>query len=99
MSYKIQESYVNRTKGYHYEDSAITETYIESLGELFKRCQVEFGRCEGKIFIEGISQSEPLQVGWIFVRSREYEGLGRYYEGDRTYIQEVWVTVFADDGD
>lgn len=97
MGYHIQETHVNRTKGYRYHESNVTETHIETLGELFKQCQKEFGRCEGKIFVDTAVQTEPRQVGWVFVRSKLYDD-GRASNPDDWYIQEVWVTVFGDMG-
>lgn len=93
MSYKIQETYVNSTKGYRYHDSEITETHIESLGKLFKACQKEFGRCEGKIYVD--TPSGAQQRGWVFARMSRYED-ARLKDKDAWYCQEVWVTVFAD---
>lgn len=97
MGYHIQETHINRTKGYRYHESNVTETHIETLGELFKQCQQEFGRCEGKIFVDTAVQHEPRQVGWVFVKNQEYEDLRRG-DTERTYIREVWVTVFGDMG-
>lgn len=99
MSYKIQETYVNRDRGYIWNQTEIVETNIESLGELFRNCQKEFGRCESKMFVDTANPQNPAQIGWVFVSRKEYEGLNHYHEGDRTYLQEVWVTVYSDSGD
>ena len=98
MSYKIQETYVNRTKGYMYEQTEIVETHTETLGELFKKCQKEFGRCESKMFVDTANPHDPMQVGWVFVRDCLYDD-GHARNKEDWYTREVWVLVFGDNGD
>lgn len=91
MSYKIQETYVNRTKGYQFGKSDIYEANADTVGELFHDLQKEFGRCDSKVYVD--TKSGTKQVGWVFVSKQRYED-ARPGMKEPEYLREVWVTVF-----
>ena len=78
----VQEEWVNATKGYRTGSSEIYETWCETVGELFKAMQKEYGRCKGKVYI-----GENTHIGWVF------EKLEHYTDTNEPYLLETWVTV------
>jgi len=88
MSLYVQESFVNKTKGDRFGDSEVYESRFETPSELYRHCIREYGRCTGKVFIDG-NGDEVRHVGWTFLRSMEYEDSPK-----ERYLREVWVTVY-----
>lgn len=85
----VRETYVNATKEYVFGDSGEPqEAWTNSVGELFRACQREFGRCIGKMYRD--SDDGPEQVGWVFSKRMAYED-----DRDSFYEREVWVEVFT----
>lgn len=60
------------------------ETYFDNLGDLYRNCVEEYGRCIGKVYI---GEDTPRAVGWIFVKRMPFEDV------PETYLHETWVTV------
>jgi hypothetical protein len=91
-------SYVNATDGHRIGDDPIEETFTDNVGELFRNCRSEFGRCTGKVYIDrrvatnddGGERWEVVHVGWVFVKRDAYQD-----QPHKTYLREVWVTVYA----
>jgi len=91
----VKEDYVNSTEGYSFGGSEMHETYFEDdeSGKLFRECQKEYGRCVSKVYVSDTSElldGEPKQIGWVFQKRVKYE------DCDKTYLQEVWVTVYSE---
>lgn len=82
----VRETYCNETEGYRFGDSEWYEAYTDDKGRLFKDMQKEYGRCSGKMYVE----PDGKQVGWVFVKSMQYEDAR---SKDEVYIREVWVEV------
>lgn len=100
--YWTQETYINATEGYRYGGTDIYETRFDSLGDLYRFVQKEFGRCISRMYIDvkpGAAVLEanrvwPVkngvqQVGWVF------QGRARYEDSKDTYLKETWVHVYA----
>lgn len=85
MNLYVQESYVNRDKGYAFGESDVYETWTDDKGELYRAMLHEYGRCEGRVYVDTDAGTRP--VGWVFVKRDRYE------DSDETYLREVWVTV------
>lgn len=97
MKLMTSESYVNQTKGYRFGDSGSEpiEQYAETVGELFRDLQQEFGRCVGKMYRDQ-PDGGVIQVGWVFEKRMTYEDARRPYSEDDFYTREVWVEVFTE---
>lgn len=77
---------VNVTKGWGCGGSGVYETFTDSLGELYRSMRKEYGRCVGRVYVDG-PDGESKPIGWIFQKRAKYE------DNADTYLQEVWVTV------
>ena len=85
----VDQTYVEVTADgnrYNLGNSEVYETGMNSLGELYRSCVRQFGRCTGKVYVE--EGPDPKAIGWTFVKRRPYQD-----EPTKTYLQEVWVTV------
>lgn len=84
-----QAEYVNATEGHRYGDEPITETFTDDIGELYRRCAEEYGRCISKVYID-LPDAPATPIGWVFVKRVEYDD----YHSRETYLRETWVTVY-----
>ena len=83
-----REAYVNATEGHRYGETEIYETFARTPGELYRAMLDEYGRCTGKVYVDGRDgNGPPLHVGWIF------QGRTNYEDTNETYLREVWVTL------
>lgn len=96
MKLMTSETYVNVTEGYQFgsTDRPI-EQLAESVGELFRDMQQEFGRCIGKMYRD-LADGGVIQVGWVFQKRMTYEDSRRPYTERDFYTREVWVEVFSE---
>lgn len=86
MSLWVQETWINRTKGWSLGDSDVYESFADTLGELFRHGQKEHGRCVSKVYIDDLEgKSKP--IGWVFEKTAHYEDTGE------PFTLETWVTV------
>lgn len=96
MKLMTKETYVNATKGYIFGNTdRPIEQYAESVGELFRDLQQEFGRCVGKMYRDQ-PDGGAIQVGWVFEKRMTYEDSRRPYSENDFYTREVWVEVFSE---
>ena len=85
-----QESYVDRIRNSQVGESDVYETSCETRGELYRRMRQEYGRCTGKVYIDGVNgdlNGKARAIGWVFVKSARYEDTQEHY------LAETWVTV------
>lgn len=92
---KIRETYVNETKGHQFGQSEVMDAYADTVGELFRDMQEEFGRCISKMYRD-VAGRPPIQVGWVFQKRMVYEDARRPYTENDYYLREVWVEVFTE---
>jgi len=91
---KMQETFINQTKGYHFGDTDWYEPYTDNIGKLFRNLQQEYGRCSGKVYVDTKEGTKP--VGWVFEKRMKYDD-ARGNDPDRDfYIREVWVSLAHD---
>jgi hypothetical protein len=89
----IQETYVNRDTNTRYAESEPQRAFTDDLGKLYRSLRAEYGRCTGHIHVDQ-KDGEVKTIGWVFVKRVPYEG--RVRDGEpRTYLREVWVTVYT----
>ncbi len=81
----ISESYINETEGYQIGDTEPYEPFTDDVGELFRHCQREFGRCRSKVYVDTDDGSRA--IGWVFEKLDAYEDAGGHY------LRHVWVTL------
>jgi hypothetical protein len=65
------------------------ETWEQTMGELFRFCQKEYGRCVSKVYRDiatGDGTYDTKTEGWVFLKRANYE------RGRGTYLQETWVS-------
>jgi len=84
----IKETHINATEGYQYYQGQWYEAQQETIEELFRDLQKEFGRAESKMYRDQ-KEGPPVQVGWVFGKRVAYEGRGP----KKKYHREVWVEV------
>jgi hypothetical protein len=54
-------------------------------GKLFKHLLKEYGRCTGKVYING-PHGAATPIGWVFQKRVQYD------DCKETYLQEVWAS-------
>jgi len=73
----------------------LADTYMgedATIGEIFRACQREHGRCIGKVFVDRFLHSDPPKaIGWVFVKREKYEDVNEYF------LHETWVTLIDKD--
>ena len=91
MNLYVKEEVVAREKendeGEIVYESEVYESAYEDVGELFRACRREYGRCISKVYIDrndGTSQA----IGWVFLKRVPYQDAP-----NETYLQEAWITV------
>ena len=84
MGLIISESFVH--VDIRYSEIDPHETYFDTIGELFRYLQKEYGRCPGKVYIDTKS-GKTFHTGWVF-RKIDY-----YTDTHEPYLCEVWVSV------
>jgi hypothetical protein len=82
----IQEEYVNATEGRRMGSDEPYVPFTENIGELFRRCQKEYGRCTGHVYIDK-KDGQTQAIGWVFERTEKYENT------QKPYLRQVWVTL------
>ena len=82
----IKETYIDRNFDCTYGDSEVYETYTDSIGELFKDLQVQFGRCVSSMYMDK-KDGTTKKIGWVF------EKYIHYTNSDETYMQETWIEL------
>lgn len=86
----IKETHINETQGHQYYQGEWYEVRQESIGELFRDLQKQWGRAESKMHRDRVGMA-PQQIGWVFGKTVEYAGdLPR---ANNRYHREVWVEV------
>jgi len=85
----VEECWTNATKGYRCGDSGIYEPYTEDISKLFRDYQQTYGRCKGKVYVDG-QDGKPCAIGWVFEKREKYT------DCDETYLQETWVMLHED---
>lgn len=77
--------YIDADRSYRYGEEGIHEAFTDNVGELFKYCQKELGRCVSSIYID--TSTGVKRIGWVFSKRVPYEDTGELY------TREVWVTL------
>jgi len=82
----IQETYVNETRGYLLgEPTEYYEPSTDNIGELFKSCRKEHGRCISRVY-QDTPDGTADPIGWVFEKLCKYDDTGE------RFLQNVWVT-------
>jgi hypothetical protein len=61
----------------------------KTMGELFRLCRREYGRCVSKVYRDiamGDGTYNTTTDGWVFLKRAEYT------DCKKTYLQETWVS-------
>lgn len=91
---KMQETYINQTRGCSYGATDWYEPYTDNVGKLFRSLQREYGRCSGKVYID--TKTGTKAIGWVFEKRQMYDD-ARGNDPERDYyIREVWVSLAQD---
>jgi len=83
----ISEVYTNETKGYLFGESGQYEPFTNDIGQLFRSCQREFGRCVSSVY-QDFKDGTIKRIGWYFEKRMKYEDCNEYY------VRGVWVTLY-----
>lgn len=87
---KIKIDRINRTDNYRINPGETCETRYETIGELYRGCMKEHGRCIGSIFIDKMN-GKVKRVGWVFLKREEY------LDCAETFLCETWISVYAEE--
>jgi hypothetical protein len=85
----LHEAYLNRTEGHMIGEqrTPFSEVYFKpTAAELYRYGLREYGRCTGKVWVDG-DDGPPVHVGYVF------EARDRYEDTGETYLREVWLTI------
>ena len=88
MGLYIQETWIDRSGHSVIGDSDIYESRMETKSEVFRACLKSYGRCMGRVYIDG--DGKPIPIGWSFEKRDRYED-----DVSKTFIKETWVTLHA----
>ena len=80
----FQEDTVDKTQRVHYGSSEVMKAFTDNVGEFYRKCIQEYGRCTGKIYV---GEDNPKAIGWTFVKRRQYD------DSNETFLQETWITL------
>lgn len=89
MSIGIREETIDRDQnvssgGYTYEAADLYPA-IETLADLFRYGQSEFGRCTGKMYID--VEDGAKHIGYVFLKRMNYD------RSDETFLAETWISM------
>ena len=83
----VSEEAVDMTREIRFGEPSIQKAFTDDVGQLFRYCQKEFGRCVSKVYIT-TKNEDGVPVGWVFQKRTEY------HRSSKTFLQETWVTLF-----
>jgi len=66
-----------------YKDVENWDLY-ETVSEVYKGAQAEYGRCASKIYIDKMGGGVQ-HIGWVFEKRQKYQ------DCNKTYLQETWI--------
>lgn len=89
----IEETFINKDKGYRFGDSGVYESFTDDKGKLFKSLQKEYGRCVSRVYVDQ-KEGPPKQIGWVFEKKMQYED-ARNNKPESFYMREVWVSLYT----
>ena len=82
----IQETWVNKSKGYTIGESGVYETFTDKRGQLFRSLQKEYGKCTSSVYVD-CKSGGTKRIGWVFEQTAHYE------DTNEPYTRETWVTL------
>ena len=80
-----KEDWVNKTRNYRCGSSEWYETFSTNQGDLYRAMRREYGRCTGKVYVDG-QDGFAHHVGWVFQQRKKYDDCAE------TFLAETWVT-------
>lgn len=86
MGLYVDVTIVNKTENYTFGSDGEYETFCTTIGELYREMMGEYGRCEGKMYVDSVD-GVSKQIGWVFLKR------AKYTDCNETYLQETWVAV------
>ena len=82
----IKETHINKDEKCTFGDTDVYETYTDSIGELFKDLQIQFGRCVSSMYVDK-KDGATKKIGWVFEKKNKYN------DCNKTYMQETWIEL------
>jgi len=89
MSLYVQETYVDETREAIFGESSAQEAFTDNVGELFRSCQREYGRCVSRVYVDRLDGTS-VAIGWVFSKKMQYEDAKKFY------VRSVWVTLYEE---
>ena len=83
----VQIDRVNETDGYSLGDSTWEDAGTDNVGEIFRHCQREFGRCTSKLYIDHTITGVAQPIGWTFEKQERYE------DTHEPFILSTWAAL------
>lgn len=84
--YQLHICHIDEDREMIFSEYVERDPWPETVGDLYRALQSEYGRCTSKVYIDG-SDGRPVHVGWYFI-SRE-----RYQDTGEPYLRGTWATV------
>lgn len=85
----ISETYVNATERYMIDEIPPYETRFDSIGDLYRSLQSEYGRCISSMYIDHTDRVKTQKIGYVFQSRVKYD------DCKETYLREVWIAIFV----
>ena len=84
----VMKTYVNKDQNARFGGDEDPEEYPEeTLGDLFRHPQEEFGKCVSSLYREK-KDGAVKRHGWVFEKRMPYSDFPK-----ETYLQETWVEI------
>lgn len=89
----ISETHVNATEHYVYNELSPYETRFDTIGDLYRSLQREYGKCISAMYIDYTDRVKTQKIGYVFQSRTKYEN------NNKMYLREVWIRIFTKNED
>jgi len=87
MGIIVSMTFVDATRDLRVGEEGPDDSNCDSVKELFKKVNKEYGKCVSSIFRDIPGTKDVERIGWVFQKRVPYSDI------KETYLQEVWVSL------
>lgn len=84
----VEEQHTNETRGYLLGEPCRTDVGEDTVGEVFKACQKEYGRCVSSMYVDKVDGTVE-RIGWVFEKREKYT------DCDETFLHHTWISLLS----